>query len=167
MKASRAGLTAPAFAAHRAARAHVLESFMIKTLLAADGSEHGEHVAAFLVRLAEAGTPLEVVLLNVQPEVVDWQTHGLAQESMHAQREYLGREATESVRRLLDAAGLRYELHVEMGDPADTIVRFAKEQRCDWIVMGTRGMGALEAFALGSVARKVIHLAEVPVTLMK
>jgi nucleotide-binding universal stress UspA family protein len=140
---------------------------MIKTLLAADGSEHVEHVTSFLIRLAEAGTPVEVLLLNVQPEIVDWQTHGLAQESMHAQREYLGQQATEPVRRLLDAAGLRYELQVALGDPAEVIIQVAKEQGCDWIVMGTRGMGTFDGFALGSVARKVIHLAGVPVTLMK
>ena len=33
--------------------------------------------------------------------------------------------------------------------------------------MGTRGMGAIEGLALGSVAHKVVHLASVPVTLVK
>ena len=33
--------------------------------------------------------------------------------------------------------------------------------------MGTRGMRALGNLALGSTATKVIHLAEVPVTLVK
>ncbi len=37
----------------------------------------------------------------------------------------------------------------------------------DVIVMGTRGMGALANLALGSTATKVVHLAEVPVTLVK
>jgi nucleotide-binding universal stress UspA family protein len=33
--------------------------------------------------------------------------------------------------------------------------------------MGTRGMGAIGNLVLGSVATKVIHLTEVPVTLVK
>jgi len=33
--------------------------------------------------------------------------------------------------------------------------------------MGTRGMGAVAGLALGSVATKVLHLAVVPVTLVK
>jgi nucleotide-binding universal stress UspA family protein len=33
--------------------------------------------------------------------------------------------------------------------------------------MGTRGLGALAGLALGSVATKVVHLAEVPVTLVR
>ncbi|MFN5167526.1 MAG: universal stress protein [Pseudomonadota bacterium] len=37
----------------------------------------------------------------------------------------------------------------------------------DGIVMGSRGMGALGNLAFGSVATKVVHLADVPVTLVK
>jgi nucleotide-binding universal stress UspA family protein len=43
----------------------------------------------------------------------------------------------------------------------------AEEQRVDGIVMGTRGLGPVKGLVLGSVANKVIHLAEVPVTLVK
>src|SRR6476620_1498709 len=46
------------------------------------------------------------------------------------------------------------------------IVRVAKAEGVDAIVMGTRGMRALGNLALGSTATKVIHLAEVPVTLV-
>ena len=33
--------------------------------------------------------------------------------------------------------------------------------------MGTRGMGAVAGLVMGSVAQKVVHLAAVPVTLVK
>jgi nucleotide-binding universal stress UspA family protein len=33
--------------------------------------------------------------------------------------------------------------------------------------MGTRGMGAIAGMALGSVANKVVHLADLPITLVK
>ena len=36
-----------------------------------------------------------------------------------------------------------------------------------WCQMGTRGMGTIANLALGSVATKVIHLANIPVTLVK
>jgi nucleotide-binding universal stress UspA family protein len=140
---------------------------MFKSLLPSDGSQHAERAAQFLLRLAATGTPIEVIVLNVQPEVVDWQTHGLAREQMVAQRDYLARQATERIRGLLDAAGVRCTVQVELGDPARTIVDYAKRLGCDWIVMGTRGMGAIEELALGSVAHKVVHLASVPVTLVK
>jgi hypothetical protein len=34
------------------------------------------------------------------------------------------------------------------------------------IVMGTRGLGSIQGLLMGSVAMKVIHLAEVPITLL-
>jgi nucleotide-binding universal stress UspA family protein len=143
------------------------EYVMFKSLLATDGSQHAERATRFLLRVAATGMPIEVVILNVQPEVVDWQTHGLAKESMTAQREFLGSQATEGARRLIEAAGIGYTVHVVLGDPAKTIVDFARQDGFDWIVMGTRGMGAFEGLALGSVAHKVVHLATVPVTLVK
>ena len=50
---------------------------------------------------------------------------------------------------------------------ATEIVRVAKLEGVDPIMMGTRGMGALGKLLLGSTANKVVHLAEVPVTLVK
>lgn len=78
-----------------------------------------------------------------------------------------GREVAASVCALLEEAALRYELHVVSDEPAEAIVRLARERSCGMIVMGTRGMGAIASLVLGSVALKVIHLAEVPVTLVK
>jgi nucleotide-binding universal stress UspA family protein len=37
----------------------------------------------------------------------------------------------------------------------------------DHIVMGARGLSNLQGFLLGSVATKVINLADVPITLIK
>jgi len=42
-----------------------------------------------------------------------------------------------------------------------------RDTECDAIIMGTRGMGSLANLVIGSVTTKVIHLVEVPVTLIK
>jgi nucleotide-binding universal stress UspA family protein len=44
---------------------------------------------------------------------------------------------------------------------------FAKQKNCDQIVMGTRGLGKVAVFLLGSVAMKVLQLAEIPATSVK
>lgn len=56
---------------------------------------------------------------------------------------------------------------VLIGPVAETIARIALEQNCDGIVMGTRGLGAVAGALLGSVASQVVHLSDVPVTLVK
>ena len=46
-------------------------------------------------------------------------------------------------RKVLDDAGRPYRTHVLLGEPATDIVRVARSEGVDLIVMGTRGMGAL------------------------
>ena len=43
----------------------------------------------------------------------------------------------------------------------------ARDEGIKHIVMGTRGLGSIQGLLLGSVAMKVVHLAEVPITLLK
>lgn len=51
--------------------------------------------------------------------------------------------------------------HVESavihGDPAEDIISYAKERDIDMIVMGSRGLGSLKGFMMGSVSTKVCH----------
>ena len=56
---------------------------------------------------------------------------------------------------------------VRIGSAATEIIAYAVEHDCDAIVMGTRGMSAIGSLVMGSVAQKVVHLAPVPVTLVK
>lgn len=72
-----------------------------------------------------------------------------------------------AARKLLDAAGVKYQHRIGVGDAAETIAAYAKEKGCDQIVMGTRGMGSVSNLLLGSVATQVIHLSPVPVLLVK
>ncbi len=67
----------------------------------------------------------------------------------------------------LKRAGVHHITHTVYGDTADVIVRAARRLRCDSIVMGTQGMGAIGSLLIGSAANRVIHLASVPVTLVK
>lgn len=52
---------------------------------------------------------------------------------------------------------------VKSGQPARTIVKFAKDHEVDLIVLGSRGLGDLEGYLLGSVSHKVTSLADCPV----
>ena len=79
----------------------------------------------------------------------------------------MGREPTTEARARLDAAGVPYVLGVAAGPPAVAISRIAKELACEEIVMGTRGLRAIEGILLGSVTQRVLHLSEVPVTLVR
>ena len=54
------------------------------------------------------------------------------------------KEALKRVRRLLSKSRLGAEVAVRVGEPAETIVNFARRNRCAEIVMGTRGLGSFK-----------------------
>jgi nucleotide-binding universal stress UspA family protein len=76
-------------------------------------------------------------------------------------------EVLAPARRMLEAAGLPYAAHIGIGQPAETIVAHQVDKLCELIIMGSRGLGAVSGLVMGSVATKVVHLANVPVTLVK
>ncbi len=78
-----------------------------------------------------------------------------------------GLKALVEAERQLKAAGIESQLHVSIGDSAETIVDFAASRNCDQILLGTRGHTGLGGTLLGSVASKVAHLTKVPLLLVK
>jgi nucleotide-binding universal stress UspA family protein len=74
------------------------------------------------------------------------------------------REVAEHAKALAADAGVeKLRAFVKAGQPARTIVAFAREKDVDLIVIGSRGLGSVERYLLGSVSHKVTGLAECPV----
>jgi nucleotide-binding universal stress UspA family protein len=78
-----------------------------------------------------------------------------------------GEKMLSGARPLLDAAGIRYAPHILVGQIGPTIVDHAHRTGCNMIYMGTRGMTALSNMVMGSIATRVLHLAHVPVVLVR
>jgi nucleotide-binding universal stress UspA family protein len=56
---------------------------------------------------------------------------------------------------------------VEIGHPVDRIIRQAKKNNCDMIIMGSRGQGVLKEAMLGSTSRRVLRRSEIPVLVIR
>ena len=63
--------------------------------------------------------------------------------------------------------GIAYQPRILVGQIAESIVKHAKDRRCDLIYIGTRGMSELGKALVGSTATKVLHISEIPVLLVK
>ena len=63
--------------------------------------------------------------------------------------------------------GLKLEKRILDGDPGDEILAEAERTGAGLIVVGSRGLGAYAELLLGSVSRKVLHLAKVPVMVVQ
>jgi nucleotide-binding universal stress UspA family protein len=140
-------------------------------LIPVDGSDHSLRVVSHAAALKDSlRDKLDVMLLNVQPPVPMRKLlleSGLA--AVHRLEEPLKEEGMGQLARAgaaLAAAGIEYHPHVEFGDPAPVIARFAGTYHCEMILMGTRGAGAIAGLCLGSVAIRAVHLSPVPVLLV-
>jgi nucleotide-binding universal stress UspA family protein len=146
----------------------------MKILVPYDGSPPSQRAVEYSLRIATAvGKPaVEVHLLNVQeadPDVIDYfrrDAADVAARLVSARRD-AGAKMLEAPSRTVENADVRVERTVLIGEPADVIGSYADNQRCDMVVMGTRGLGAVGGLLLGSVATKVIQRVKVPVTLVK
>jgi len=142
---------------------------MLKVLVPVDGSKNSERAVAHAIGfIANSTAPVELHLLNVQLPIVSGGVRMFfKKEDIEAYYQENGQETLRTARERLDQAGLEYVQHVSVGPIGETIAAYAKEQHCEHIIMGSRGLGAITGMVLGSVASKVIHLTDVPVTLVK
>jgi len=140
----------------------------MKVALAIDGSSCSLRATRFLIGLIEGWGGTEVHVLNVQPPVRYADLLPVKNKRLVKQWNREGGEnATAAALEMLAEAKVPCDLHLVTGEPATAIVKLVRKLNCDLIVMGTRGMGTVVGLVLGSVATKVVHLADTPVTLVK
>lgn len=141
-----------------------------RIMIAYDGSTGAERAlekAAGLARLTNA----QLIVLTV------YRHHAMLEASLSMVRgniEFGGnlddamrgaaRKAADQAKAHASNAGVKQvSAFIKAGQPARTIVAMANEKACDLIVVGSRGLGATEAYLLGSVSHKITSIADCPV----
>lgn len=139
---------------------------MLKVLIAVDGSVHAQRAIEAVARLQAQTKGVEALLVNVRP----WPMLYTPQSYESIERDQIRRqkELLETTQAAARRSGLELvSTQSEAGEPATEITRVAEENGVDQIVMGTHGHGAVGSLLIGSVAQRVVHLAKVPVLLVK
>lgn len=142
---------------------------MLTFLIAIDGSGYSDSAVDYVVRRAgRCREPVHVHLLNVQLPLGGVNVKlFIKPESVESYYRDEGMAVLEKPREVLRAAGISCDHHIGVGDPGEVIVSYARANRCDEIVMGTHGRGALAGAVMGSVARNVVQHSALPVVLVK
>ncbi len=133
-------------------------------LIPVDGSDNSIRALAYVARRAVKDRRLLICVVNVQPELAPsiFITRGMVAGYNESQ----SKEALTQARQLLAKRRVKAEILVRIGEPAETIVKTARQKRCGGIVMGSRGLGSLKGLLLGSITTKVIHRSRIPVTVV-
>jgi nucleotide-binding universal stress UspA family protein len=114
------------------------------------------------------GTGRPVHLVTAYPdgpsygEVITSSAKTAPVDFLHVAENVLARES-----RILEDQGVEVTTHARGGDPAAVLIAVAEEVDADLIVVGARGLSALQRFLLGSVSSKLSHHAPVSVMVVR
>lgn len=135
-----------------------------KILVPLDGSEMAEAALAPALELAQAGSPLLILMRAANARVLPGSdVIGAQILAVREAEEYLT-----ALKEKLEKQGAgRIETHVWYGPAAPAIVEAAKIQKADVIVMSTHGRSGLGRIIFGSVAESVLRGTHVPIFLIR
>jgi len=132
-------------------------------VLATDGSAQSEAALERAVYFADAyGKSLTAVsVVDMLPEYYADATELVDKRGKEAAA------ALDRIKQAAAAAGVQMETRLLHGDPAGEITAYARDNGAGMIFVGSRGRSGLKKLLLGSVAEKIIGLADCPVFVAK
>jgi len=140
----------------------------MKILLAVDGSPYTKKALAWLtVNQTLGGPDDELVVLNVQPPLPPRARAALGADIVKGYHQDEATKVIGPIEKFLKRHKVPSRVLWVVGSPSDEILRVAKREKAQQIVMGTHGRGMLGRALMGSVAQRVVAEATVPVLLVK
>lgn len=132
-----------------------------------DGSQHAERALEHAVRLADSlQATLDVVYVDPTQSQLLEQPLAIPTHELNA---YFTEEEQEVKERLtaLTSSAHPSRVTVLQGHAGKEIVRYAADVNADLIIVGSRGLGTLQEWMLGSVSHYVAQHASCAVTIVK
>jgi nucleotide-binding universal stress UspA family protein len=137
-------------------------------LLPTDLSEYSAYARPYAVELASAYRAalhlVYVVDIHWMGPIASAEFPGLIEDGLRYNRE-AGESGLQAIGR--EIGGLEVRTAVLMGTPHVEIVRYARREKIDLIVMATHGRTGVAHALIGSVAGKVVQMASCPVLTVK
>jgi len=144
-----------------------------KILVATDGSEPAKHAVEFAATSAEKWNASLLVLSVVPPSTAIYAGMGGYDNSFTAEHEkattsfHVG--VLENVKKSLKEKypELNVSTQIKKGIVAKNILEVSEEAEVDLIVIGSRGLGGLTGWFLGSVTNHVVNHCTKPILVVK
>ncbi len=151
----------------------------LRMLVAIDESEVSGRVTEFVSRFF-AGSDVEVLALNVARVplplypgvsygmVSPYIWAGVYPESLSGSPDQLADEGVARGKRIIEASGIAEDdAIVEIGDPVETIMKVAREQDVDLVVIGATKKSWWDRLLQGSVSSDLVHEGTRPILLVR
>lgn len=143
-----------------------------RILLASDGSDNALRAAEFTAGLVRMAPEIKVTVLVVNEMLEKMKYYSPLQSPVIFEEAEIffkdkTQDALDRTTEVFKELKIEVEGVVKVGNPAQAVVDFAREEGSDQIVVGSRGLGSLKGIVLGSVSSKIVQLAGCPVTVVK
>jgi nucleotide-binding universal stress UspA family protein len=132
-------------------------SALSNLLVCVDGSESSIRALRYGVKLAKK-IGSAITLLNVQEKRIFEAAPEIVKD--------LGENILSEAMKVAGRTKLRINKKLEFGVPSDVIVEIAEKGNYDLIIVGSRGLGKVKRFLLGSVSDDVSHKAKCSVLIV-
>jgi nucleotide-binding universal stress UspA family protein len=133
-----------------------------RVLYATDFSAASRRALTTALTIAKsAGAKLTIVhvMAPVMPTVPQQYIDAVTLDQLEKRAREWSRRQLKKLADTAKRAGLRAATELRHGDPVGQIIRTARSERADLIVVGTHGRRGLPKFFLGSVAERVVAMA--------
>ncbi len=142
-----------------------------KILVPLDGSDRATKALSHTVELAKK-LGARMTLMHVVPclppyvnTAVDRLGH--AQQAIIDELMRNGKEMLEQYVSSISDKTIQFDTFIVMGQPADEILEKARAENYDLIVVGSRGLGEIKSYIMGSVSNRVSRHASCPVLIIR
>lgn len=136
-----------------------------KILLAWDGSEHSVRAAKKAIELAKCNKNTHVSIVYVID--TDKAKSDVLQNWNSIEVSNPKQEKIKAIEKMVKEEQIQYEIKTLHGEPGPAIVDYANKQKVDVVIVGSRGLNALQEMVLGSVSHKIAKRANCPVLIVK
>jgi nucleotide-binding universal stress UspA family protein len=136
-----------------------------RLLVPVDGSSHSCRAAEYALKVARC-MDKEILLIHFHKHFPGLKGEPYYQQAVSKILSQ-SQELLAPFRQLMVQAGINFEERIMEGPPGDRICEVAQLEKCEMIVMGSRGRSELRGLILGSVAQRVLHSAACPVLVVK
>jgi nucleotide-binding universal stress UspA family protein len=144
-------------------------SLFRRMLVAIDGSEGSLKAAKIAIALASQQGAELLAAHVVDDEVVREFCRGLAKDEKETRQNLTanGRKYIAEIEKLGAQSSVGVRGLVEYGTPHEVLLKLAEKEKIDLLVIGKIGRRGLRRVLAGSVTRRVIDLADIPVLVVK
>lgn len=141
----------------------------VRILVAYDGSAPSSKALDHAIHMAKSNSEVELRVVHIFQLSQYFLGNAFVTASPQVNGEIYeyAMQLEGQVKEKVSFLGDRATVESQQGPPGQALVKYAEDNGCDMVIIGSRGLSGLKKFVLGSVSLHVVQFSKLPVLVMK